>query len=274
MRVGTVLASLGLLGVLAVPAVGQEAGPGTSGGLVWSLHGVEFTACVEFLIEPAQAAGLLRDGYRTVPAAAFTPLSSVLAREVAGDPTLGAWVASRLCFAESRSISVADRSYSLEDEREAVGFWGVAATRSAGTPRLDQWYVVQLWVNDWHVEKLTEASYIAIASFKRALDPVPESSNHRYQIKIGKTLLSWTGQMVGRDSTPATPTPPASLIFEGQRRIPWNATLSADPQWARFLPGVLNVQGKDDLAQALKASPIRVFGPMYWGGDARVAFFR
>ena len=183
-------------------------------------------------------------------------------------------MASRLCFAEARSISVADRSYSLENEREVVGYWGIAATRSAGTPRLDQWYVAQLWANDWHVEKLTEAAYIPMEVFKRALDPVPESVNHRYEIRIGKTILSWSGQVVGRDSTAATATPPANLILEGQRHIAWNATVSSDPQWTRFLPGVFNVQGKDDLAQALKASPIRMFGPMYWGGDARVEFSR
>lgn len=274
MRVGTLLASAGLLGVLATPALGQEPGAGGQGGLVWSLHGVEFSACVEFLIEPAQAAGLLTEGFRTVPAASFTPLSPVLAREVARDVALGAWVPSRVCFAESRSISVADRSYSMENEREVVGYWGIAATRSAGAPRLDQWFLAQLWANDWHVEKLTEAAYIPMQVFKRALEPVPESVNHRYEIRIGKTILSWSGQVVGRDSTPATPTPPASLIFEGQRHIGWNATVSSDPQWSRFLPGVLNVQGKDDLAQALKASPIRMFGPMYWGGDARVEFSR
>lgn len=274
MRVGTFLASLGLLGVLATPALGQDPGTGGQAGLVWRLHGVEFSACVEFLIDPTQAAGLLAEGFRTIPAANFTPLSPVLAREVARDAALGAWVASRLCFAESRSITVAARSYALENEREVVGYWGIAATRAAGTPRLDQWYVAQLWANDWHVEKLTEAAYIPMKVFKRALDPVPESADHRYEIRIGKTVLSWSGQVVGRDSTAATATPPASLLLEGQRRIPWDATVSSDPQWTRLLPGVLNVQGKDDLAQALKASPIRMFGPMYWGGDARVEFFR
>lgn len=274
MRVGTLLASLGLLGVLAAPAMGQQSGSGDPSGLVWTLHGVEFAACVEFLIDPAQAAGLLGAGFSAVPASRFTPLSPVLQREVAGTAALGAWVASRLCFVESRSISVGDRRYSMDDDREVVGYWGIAATRSAGAPRLDQWYMARLWANDWHVEKLTEAAYIPMAVFKRALDPVPESANHRYEIKIGKTILSWSGQVVGRDSTAATTSPPAGLVFDGHRHIPWNATVSAEPQWTRFLPGVFNVQGKDELAEALKASPIRMFGPMYWGGDAKVEFSR
>ena len=274
MRVWTLLSSLGLLGVLAAPAAAQQSGAGGTTSLVWSLHGVEFSACVEFLIEPAQAAELLADGFRIVPAASFTPLSAVLRREIAGDSALGAWVASRLCFAESRSITVADRIYSLDNEWEAVAYWGIAATRSAATPRLDQWYVAKLWGNDWHVEKLTEGAYIPMTGFKRAFGTVPETVNHRYEIKIGKTVLSWTGQVAGRDSTPAAATPPANLILDGLRHIPWSATVASEVQWTRFLSGVFNVQGKDDLAKALKASPIRMFGPMYWGGDTRVEFSR
>ena len=274
MRVGILVASLGLLGGLAAPALGQEAGAGGTSSLAWRLHGVEFSACVEFLIDPAQATELLAEGFRAVPAASFTPLSPVLAREVAGNSALAAWVASRLCFAESRSLTVGDRIYALEGEREVVGYWGIAATRLDGSPRLDQWYVARFWANDWHVEKVTEAAYVPVTVFKRGFDPVAESVNHRYQVKIGKTVLSWTGQIAGRDSTPAGPNPPINLIFAGLRRIQWNATVASEPQWTRFLPGVFNVQGKDDLAKALKASPIRMFGPMYWGGDARMEFSR
>jgi hypothetical protein len=114
-----------------------------------------------------------------------------------------------------------------------------------------------------------------MAVFKRGLVAVPETVNHRYEVKIGKTVLSWSGQLLGRDSTPAAE-PPAqtNLMLEGERQIRWNGTVTMTPQWTRFLPGVFNVQGKDDLAEALKASPIRMFGPMYWGGEARMEFTR
>ena len=50
--------------------------------------------------------------------------------------------------------------------------------------------------------------------------------------------------------------------------------MSGQPAWTRNPAGVLRVTGKDDLAKAMQASPIRHFGPLYWGGDARVDFSR
>ncbi len=276
MTLRTSLAALGLLGVLAAPAVAQRPGVPLPAGLLWVLRGVEFSACVDFLMDPATAAAQLEEGYRIVPAGGFAPLSSVLQRELAGDTARAGWVPARVCFIESQSISVGDRAFAPDKpgEREVVGYWGIAATRTEGAPRQDQWFVASLWTNDWHVEKVTEASYIPMAVFKRSFEPVPESPQHRYQIRIGKTVLSWDGQLVGRDSTPATEPSQGQLVFPGQRGIRWSATVSAQPQWTRFLPGVFRVQGKDDLAKALQASPIRMFGPMYWGGDARVEFSR
>ena len=118
------------------------------------------------------------------------------------------------------------------------------------------------------------AQFIPIGMFKRSRRPIPESNRHRYEIKIGKTVLSWDGQLAGRDST-AVPDPgQSSLIFQGTRSIKWTATVASQPAWTRALAGVFRVEGKDDLAVALRASPIRQFGPMYWGGAARVEFTR
>jgi hypothetical protein len=38
--------------------------------------------------------------------------------------------------------------------------------------------------------------------------------------------------------------------------------------------GALRVEGKDDLAKALQASPIRMLGPAFWGGSGEVTFQR
>jgi hypothetical protein len=137
-----------------------------------------------------------------------------------------------------------------------------------------QWFAVERLTNDWHLERQAKASFIPMTIIKRTLAPVPESTRHRYELKIGKTTLTWDGDLAGRDSTPTTEAPEAGLMFTGLRSIRWNATAASRPDWTRHLPGLFRVEGKDDLADALQASPIRMFGPMYWGGDARLDFFR
>jgi len=270
----TLLPAAGLLGLLAAPALAQGA---SAPEFSWVLKGVEFSACVEFLVEPEAAGKQLASGYVAVPAVNFAQLSPVLQREVEGNAANGAWIPSRICFLEAPSISAGGRILSPDKKmgpREVVGFWILAASRAEGGYRRDQWYAAELWSNDWHVEKATESAYIPMATFKPSLEPVPETSRHSYEVKIGKTILSWDGELLGRDSTESVQSVETHLILDGLRNIEWNGVFASQTRWMRYLPGAFRVQGKDDLAKALQASPIRMFGPMYWIGDARLDFTR
>lgn len=276
MRPRVVGVALGLLGVLAGPASAQRPGQPLVTTFAWALHDVEFAACVEFLMEPVTAARQLPAGVIVVPAVSFGALPPVLQREVQSDSVHRSWIPARLCTAEAKSLSAGDRLLTPDKKikSEVVGYWAIAARREEGDPAPDHWYAVQLWTNDWHLEKVTESAYIPMAVFKRALDSVPESNRHQYQVRIGKTILSWEGELVGRDSTAAGTLPPTNLILDGIRGTTWTAPVTPRLQWTRNLPGIFRVQGKDDLAKALQASPIRVFGPMYWGGETLVSFNR
>ena len=274
MTLKRVLPALGLLSALAtsVPAQG-----GTGDGYLWALHGVTFSACVDFLMDRAMAEKQLRSGFQAIPAGSFTTLSPVLQREVEGDSARSALIPAQLCVIESPTMSSGDALHSASKKmgmQEAVGYWAIAATRSGGTPTFDRWFVAQYWTNDWRVRKQAEAVFVPASMFEREFAAIPESNRHSYSVTIGKTVLTWTGELAGRDSTPYAETGSAAQIFEGRRNIQWNATVHSAPQWTRYLPGVFHVEGKDDLASALKGSPIRMFGPMYWGGDARIEFYR
>ncbi len=266
--------AVGLLGALATSASAQTpTGPGFS----WVLRGVEFSACVEFLMDPVQATKQLQPGYQVVTAAGVAALSPVLRREVTADSVFAGWVPAQVCFMEAPAMTAGDAVFTPGKKMgalEVVGYWAIAATRPGGTAGLDQWFVAELWTNDWQVRRQTEAAFIPVSVIKHSLAPVPESSRHHFSVTVRKTVLSWDGQFAGRDSTETTEPRQSSQVFDGLRGIHWNATESFRPQWTRSLPGVFRVDGKDDLANALKASPIRMFGPMYWGGDARVDFSR
>ncbi len=268
------LAAAGLLGALATSLPAQQA---NGSGYVWAFRDVTFSTCVDFLMDREMAEKQLEAGYQVVPAGSFTALSPVLGREIEGDSARSALIASQVCVIEAPTMNSGDGLYSPTKKmgpREAVAYWAIAGMRSGGTPSFDQWIVVDYWTNDWQVRKQTESAFVPASTFKRSLAPVPESNRHTYSMAFGKTVLSWTGELVGRDSTASTEQRSATQVFEGKRTIKWTATLSAAPQWTRYLPGVFHVEGKDDLAKALKASPIRMFGPMEWGGDARIVFTR
>jgi hypothetical protein len=268
------LPALGLLGALATSAPAQEA---TGSGYVWVLRGVTFSACVDFLVDRDMAEKQLTPGFQVVPAGSFAPLSPVLRREIDGDSARSALIPAQVCVIESPTMNAGDGLYSPTTKMggsEAVVYWAIAAMRAGATPTFDQWFVADYWTNDWRVRKQTESAFVPVSTFKRAMVAVPETSNHGYSITIGKTVLSWTGELAGRDSLASTDTGAVTQIFDGKRTIKWTATVYASPQWTRHLPGVFHVEGKNDLAKALKSSPIRMFGPMYWGGDVRIEFTR
>jgi hypothetical protein len=269
-----VVPALGLLGVLATPASAQGAG---GDGYVWAFHDVAFSACVDFLMDRASAERQLAAGFQLIPAGSFAALSPVLQREVEGVTAKSAMIPAQVCLIESPTMTSGDAIYAPSKKmgnREVVGYWAIAATRAGGEPTFDRWFVADYWTNDWRVRKQAEGALIPVTVFKRKLETAPGTARQKYAVSVGKTVISWTGELVGRDSTAYTETGTAEQIFEGKRITKWTATVHSSPQWTRTLPGIFSVEGKDDLAKALKASPIRMFGPMYWGGDARVEFYR
>jgi len=269
-----ILPALGLLGVLATSAPAQDPG---GNGYVWAFRDVSFSACVDFLMDRTAAERQLTPGFQVIPAGSFTPLSPALSREVQGDSAKRAMIPAQLCVLEAPTMTSGDAIYSPTKKmgmEEAVAYWGIAATRAGGAPAFDRWFVANYWSNDWRVQKQTQAAFIPVKAFKRQLTPVPETSRQSWSVTIGKTVLTWTGELAGRDSTAHTETGSTSQMFDGKRTINWSATVHTSPRWTRTLPGVFHVEGKDDLAKALKASPIRMFGPMRWGGEARIEFSR
>ena len=263
-----------LVALLAVPGR-AEAQAGGAPVFSWVVTDLKMGICVDFLIDPAVARGLVPEGYRVVPATHSTGLSPIVAREIAGDSVHLAWIPSRYCVLEGASVTAGDQFVTSGKDSVPVmlAYWGIAADRNEGEPRFDQLFALQFWTSDWHVQKPSQDAFIQVATLKRSLTKVPESINDRYEIRMGKTSISWEGQL-RRDSTAVTTPLAAPLLYVGLRAIHFSASVTGQPAWSRNPAGVLQVTGKDDLAQAMQASPIRHFGPVFWGGNARVDFSR
>jgi hypothetical protein len=114
---------------------------------------------------------------------------------------------------------------------------------------------------------------VKLNEVQSSVSRVPGSGNDLYQVKIGKTRLVWNGRPVG-DSTRVEQPITESWLAKGTSGTLWKVSTTLRPEWSRPLVGLLSVEGKDDLAKALKASPIRFVGPLYQGGGAELRFSR
>jgi len=105
-------------------------------------------------------------------------------------------------------------------------------------------------------------------------DRVPGGTEDRYELKVGKTLIMFEGH-AAPDSTLLTAPVEESWVFAGTRGgVVWRILAALQPTSTRALVGALRIQGKDDLAMALRASPIRLVGPIYSGGTGEILFSR
>jgi hypothetical protein len=100
-------------------------------------------------------------------------------------------------------------------------------------------------------------------------DGVP-STDDRFQMRIGKTVVTWDGRLAG-DTVPV-PGPMAIswTATTGSRGGFLNGQMTLAPSYSRAMAGALKVDGKDALARALRASPTRFAGPAYLGGAGSV----
>ena len=105
-------------------------------------------------------------------------------------------------------------------------------------------------------------------------DKVPGSADDRYELKIGKTVILFDGH-AAPDSTLGTAPVDQSWVFSASRGgVVWRISAVLQPTLTRALVGALRIQGKDELATALRASPIRLVGPIYTGGRGQILFRR
>jgi hypothetical protein len=242
-------------------------------GPSFALNGVRSQQCVRFLMEPAVAAKQRREGYRPIRADQDQSLHPALRHVVAAQPEFAAWTPASLCFFYSDTVSVGRRRVTEKNPRRApmIGIWTLAAEDQGRRSRRD--LVLDFSAGDSRVVRGAEAVKLRLREAASVVSKARESSDELHDVRIGKTRLVWTGRTAGDSSRVEEPIV-ESWLMKGASGTAWKIRMTFEPVWSRPLVGVLSVEGKDDLAKALKGSPIRFVGPRYLGGSATLRFAR
>jgi hypothetical protein len=265
------------LALLAFPLLAQDRAKGEQ---VWRIAGLRDGFCVLLLVDPQAASRSVPDGLRLVPAGEANDLHPALKSEVQNQPALGAWSPSHLCFYSMDTVQTDD--YILADKKagktQLFALWTVSATETTSGKKRD---VALLLISNSdrliHSGKLA-GHYIRSAQTKLGKVPAVDengvpSREDRFQVKVGKTLLTWDGHQTA-DSAEARGSVEISWATDAGGAGKGNGSLTLTPRWASPMVGSLKVEGKDDLAKALKGSPVRFVGPMYSGGGGEVRLGR
>jgi hypothetical protein len=255
----------------AASALSAQGRPNLGNGPSWTLSGLRSQQCVRFLIEPGVAAKHRREGFRPLRADQDQSLHPALRGVINAQPEFAAWTPSSLCFFYVDTVVVAGRRIAEKNARrvQMIGVWTVATTEQGGRRDL----VLDFFAGNPQVVRGAESVKLRIREAKSRVSTAHESSDELHDVRIGKTRLVWTGRETGDSNKVEAPIEEAWLV-RGASGATWHVQMTLQPAWIRPLVGVLRVEGKDDLAKALKGSPIRFVGPRYLGGAAQLLFSR
>jgi len=266
--------TLGLaVAAFAAPSLQGQGPSEPRGGPSWALRGLRSGQCVRFLIAPGAAAQQVRGGFRPIRADQAQTLHPAIRSVIEGQPEFGSWTPSSLCFFYLDSVSLGGRTIVAKKgaRPQMIGVWTLAASEQGNGSQ--RYLVLDLTAGSAQVVRAAEAGKLRVREAASRTSLMPDGSQEVHEVSVGKTRLVWTGRAVG-DSTRVEQPIEESWLVKGASGTSWNVRFKLAPNWTRPLVGVLSVEGKDDLAKNLKASPIRFVGPRYLGGSADLIFSR
>jgi hypothetical protein len=244
---------------------------------VWEMGGLRKGFCVLFVVAPQVASQRLPPQLKLVPAGQATDLHPALKTEVQSQPDLASWIPSHLCFYAVDTIRTPD--YSVHGDKsgkkpQLFGLWTVSAAETGSGAKRD--LALLLLASNGRLVKSGNAMGHRIRQLEAKIGKVPAvdingvpSNDDRFQVKVGKTLVIWDGHPA-KDSARTNGSVEIVWASKEESGEKGNGHLTLTPQWSSPMVGSLKVEGKDDLAKALKASPVRFVGPVYLGGAGEI----
>ncbi len=231
---------------------------------IWSLDSLRSGFCIHFLIQPESAATLF-PGAQLREARGITGLHPALRRLIQDTPDVGTWIPSQFCIYHFGSTASGGHTYSdrKHAQPQTIAFW--TAQAPAGVPA-----TVRLLTSNSGLSGSVRALGLSIQVIKSHVGKVPQSTDDRYELKYDGSELTWDGHATG-DSTAAAPLNAAWMVTNRAGR-PVHLQMTVPGLGSRLMVGALRVEGKGELARALIASPIRIVGPLVWGGSGEVMF--
>ena len=232
------------------------------------------------MLDPAKLHVAMPGGARPLRADAIQDLSPVLRNVIAHQPEFASWAPSRICMYYMQTVDVGSLRVSERDPQKApmLGVWTISAAEGAGNAPQD--VVLRLFTNSGRLERAAEVSGLDLRKVESEVRNLPNEDDAsappigvRRSVKLRKTTLTWEGRQVD-DSTKANGAVTVVWRADSKRRGPMTARLALTPEWTKGMAGSLRVEGDDDFAEAVKASPIRFVGPAVIGGSGELAFGR
>lgn len=267
------LARIVLIGCL-MPLLPLAAQGGGDNGDTWVFDNARGGFCIWYLIDPELVPKVLPKGSNPRSASSVSNLHAVLERIVRDEPRFATWIPSVLCLGRYATTQVEGRTMDREkDERPVIIAWQATAVQDAYGINGSDWLLTDLGGDSPRLQQHANRSSMGFSDRSMRHNRVKgDTVENDWEFRADGMKLFWTGRQIG-DPRPGT-TQAMTLGYAGARGTFWRVLLEQAPGHERNLIGSLRIEGKSDLAMALKASPARAVSPASLGGRTTMSFER
>jgi hypothetical protein len=134
------------------------------------------------------------------------------------------------------------------------------------------WQLASIGLRAGSLDRVAERGWIATREPRLRVRDGLEGEDDEWELALDGIKLIWSGHAAGEPRVGTTRS--MSFGYAGNRNSSWLVGLRMAPSEEQPQVGALRIEGRNALAQALKASPIRAVGALSLGGEMTLTFRR
>jgi hypothetical protein len=237
----------------------------------WSLEGNRGSYCIWYLADPDLARTMVPSNTVLAPAGAGAGLPPLLARTVQDEPRFAQWIPGAICIAAYDRVTDGGRTLAQgkADRPVIVATNSLAASGARGFPAASS-YLIDFMTDQRSLARAAEASGFGMDGITVLTRRQVGADDPRVSITVAGVQITWSGHAIGDSGVGKTRS--VSFGYGSGRSAAWLIELQSAPGSTRLMAGTLEVDGRNTLARALKASPVRAIGPEESGGAVTLTF--
>jgi hypothetical protein len=228
--------------------------------------------CIWYLADPDIARGLLPPGVTARTSAETGELPELLLRIVQDEPRFAQWVPGLVCVGRFAVVAANGQPVANMERSGRPVLYALTALAARGGGGGDdlEWQLLELGLDADRLDRVGNELNIASKDRSLRVRQGVEGEDDQWALPLEGAELIWSGHRAGVDRVGSTRV--MSFGYVGRRNTVWRIDLRMVPGREQDQVGSLRVEGRGDLAQALKSSPIRAVAALQGGGEATMTF--
>ncbi|HEY4099801.1 MAG TPA: hypothetical protein VGM20_02870 [Gemmatimonadales bacterium] len=237
----------------------------------WSFEGNHGRYCISYLVDPALVAKLLPSDAKPAPAGTGAGLHPFLTRTVQDEPRFAQWIPAAICVARYDRVTADGKvlAQGKKDHPLIIVTNAVAVQSPRGIPEATD-LLLDVMSDQRSLQRAGDDVGLEMGGITVTSRIRIEGDDPDVAMEVDGAIVHWSGHATGEPSVGTTHS--MSFGYAARRSASLMIREEWTPETSRLMVGALQISGRNTLAKALGASPVRAVGPEEVGGTTTWTF--